>query len=611
MFGSRRRGYSLLVAGLVSFASASGGVADDAIKWFEGWRLKGWVTYPFEKFEAGETPKSRDTPFDGVRLVRGESECMGLVLRGESPLRDVRIEVVQAGTELPLDRGVRVSVWRLGYVHVSEPSGERIKGGMPFLTRRGEIPDILSESKENVMRVNRNLQFFIRIEASRESVAGPRAAEIRLRYRREAWMPADQPTEHRFRFAIAISEVALPAKSPLMNTTYLSPSKFNLSELGPDERASTIRLFASARQTPHPLLPAPKVSIRDGRVDVDSFEWERAVDEVLSVHPDAELFVPAWAAYPDKRLQGLYFVHHRPASLTQKWFGVPICEENGGLSEAFKDVFGQYLAHVQSVIESRGWGNRFHLATVDEPYAVHTSDRAQDTPANNYRLVAELAALYRDKAPSIKPFVTGEPFDEVDGLGRIGHWCVRNLSKATLVRQAIQGTGSVMTVCDNYRSAIDFPAVAPRTLGWLAWSVGAQGWLTFEALSQFEDAYEGSVLTYPMIHGPSVWGMGQFFYPRMGRPGLIASVRWEMMREGAEDYELLWCLAQRAERKADSEAWLTRASNLLGRESSRLAGGVGDPETQSATRVPNPQHQSEVQSVRQQVIEILEEPSSK
>jgi hypothetical protein len=84
-----------------------------------------------------------------------------------------------------------------------------------------------------------------------------------------------------------------------------------------------------------------------------------------------------------------------------------------------------------------------------------------------------------------------------------------------------------------------------------------------------------------------------------------------MMREGAEDYELLWCLAQRAERKADSEAWLTRASNLLGRESSRLAGGVGDPETQSATRVPNPQHQSEVQAVRQQVIEILEEPSTK
>lgn len=611
MFGSRRRGYRFLFAALVIFASGSCGIADDAFKWFESWRLKGWVTYPFEKFEAGETPKACEAAFDGMRLARGESECMGLVLRGESPLRDVRIEVVQAGTELPLDHGVHVSVWRLGYVYVSEPSGERIKGGMPFPTRRGEIPDILSESKDNVMRVNRNLQFLVRIEASREAVAGPRAAEIRLRYRREAWMPPEHPTEHRLRFPIAISEVALPAKSPLMNTTYLSPAKFNLSELPPDERASAIRLFANARQTPHPLLPAPKVTIRDGRVGVDSSEWERAVDEVLAVHPAAEMFVPAWASYPDQRLQGLYFVHHRPAALTQKWFGVPICEENGGLSEAFKDVFGQYLAHVQSVIKSRGWGNRFHLATVDEPYAVHTSDRTQDTPANNYRLVAELAALYRDKAPSITPFVTGEPFDEVDGLDRIGHWCVRNLSKATLVRQAIHGTGAVMTVCDNYRSAIDFPAVAPRTLGWLAWSVGARGWLTFEALSQFEDAYEGSVLTYPMIHGPSVWGMGQLFYPRMGRPGLIASVRWEMMREGAEDYELLWFLAQRVARKKDSEAWLMRASNLLGRQASRLAGGVGDPETQSATRVPNPQHHSEVHSVRLLALDLLEEPSAK
>ncbi len=114
MFGSRRRGYRFLVAALVIFASGSCGIADEAFKWFESWRLKGWVTYPFEKFEAGETPKACEAAFDGMRLARGESECMGLVLRGESPLRDVRIEVVQAGTELPLDHGGSVSVRRLG-----------------------------------------------------------------------------------------------------------------------------------------------------------------------------------------------------------------------------------------------------------------------------------------------------------------------------------------------------------------------------------------------------------------------------------------------------------------------------------------------------------------
>ena len=606
MSGSRRWVLSLIGFASVFVLGASESFAAEAVEWFSGWRLKGWITYPFEKFEASEIPQTQGAGFDVVRIVRGESECVGVVLRGESPLRDVRIDVVRAGTDLPLDGGLRVSVWRLGYVYVNEPSGERMKG-MPFQTGRGEIPDILSESRENVMRVNRNLQFLVRIEASREALAGVRSVEIRVRFRREAWMPPDQPAERRLRFGISISGVALPEKSPLINTTYLSPGKFNLSELARDERDSVFRLFLDARQVPHPLLPAPKITIRGNRVEVDSTEWERAVDEILSINSAAEVFVPAWASYPDKRLQGLYFVHHRPAALTQKWFGIPICNEVGALSEAFKDAFGQYLAHIQSVIETRGWGKRFHLATVDEPYAVHTGDRAQDKPENNYRLVAELAALYRERAPSVRPFVTGEPLDGVAGLGKIGHWCVRNLSKVEQTREALKDSDSMLTVCDNYRTATDFPAVAPRTLGWLAWSVGARGWLTFEALSQFEDAYEGSVLTYPMIHGPSVWGMGQLFYPKIGRPGLVPTVRWEMMREGAEDYELLWSLAQRVAQGQDSRAWLDRATDVLGRESRRLAGGVGDLETTSDSRAANPQRQAEVQAVRMRVLDLLEE----
>ncbi len=581
--------------------------AEEAFKWFEGWRLKGWVTYPFEKFEASESPRVGEGNFELVRLVRGESECLGLVLRGESPLRDVRVDVVQASSDRPLDRGLGVSVSRMGYVYVSEPSGVRIKGGMPFLTGRGEIPDVLSESPENTMRVNRNLQFMIRIEAMREADAGLRSAEIRLRYRRESWMPPEHPVEHRLRFHVAVSEVVLPSKSPLVNTTYLSPSKFNPAELSDSERASLIRMFADARQTPHPVLPAPRVTIREDRVEIDSTAWERAIDEILGVHPAAEFFVPAWASYPDKRLQGLYFVHHRPAALTQKWFGVSICDGSGRLSDHFKHAFGQYLAHIQSAIEAHGWGERFHLATVDEPYAAHTNDRAQDTPDNNYRLVSELADLYRAHAPSVRPFVTGEPVEGIEGLGKVGHWCVRNISKAKQTREALQHSAALMTICDNYRSAIDFPSVAPRTLGWLAWSVGARGWLTFESLSQFEDAYEGSALTYPMIHGPTVWGMGQLFYPRIGRPGLLASVRWEMMRQGAEDYELLWCLAQRVAIGGDSPQWLARAANLLGPEAHRLSGGVGDPETTSGAKTPNPQRQSEVQEVRLRVLDLLEE----
>ena len=80
-----------------------------------------------------------------------------------------------------------------------------------------------------------------------------------------------------------------------------------------------------------------------------------------------------------------------------------------------------------------------------------------------------------------------------------------------------------------------------------------------------------------------------------------------MMRQGAEDYELLWCLAQRVATGGDSPQWVARASNLLGPEAHRLSGGVGDPETNSGSITPNPQRQSEVQEVRLRVLDLLEE----
>ncbi len=602
----QRSSFFLLLCAILFFGGSRKGYAAGAVQWLEGWRLKSWATYPFERYEAAELPTGPSGRIDEIRVLRGECECFGVVVRGDSPLRDVKVEIVRAGSdEGASDLGV--TVWRMGYVHVDEPSGSRMSGNMPFSTGRGDFPDILLESRSGVLRVGRNLQFLVRLETDRGTKPGRREVELRLRYRREAWMPSDQPTEHRMPLAVNVSPVAVPERSPLLNTTYLSPSKFSLGDLSEPERRKHLRMFARSRQTPHPILPAPRVTVRGDRLEVDSGAWESAVTELLDEVPDAKLFLPAWASYPDPRLQGVYFVHHLPASISQKWFGVAVCGVDGSLGESFKNLFAQYLRHFQKVIERHGWGDRFSLATVDEPYTAHTSDRARDTAESNFRLVSELAALYHEHAPLVRPFVTGEPMDGIAGLERVGHWCVRNLGKVARVQEFARKHGAWVTICDNYRIGTDFPAVAPRTLGWLAWSVGARGWLTFEALSGFEDAYEGSVLTYPMVHGPSVWGMGQLFYPTIGQPGLVPSLRWEMMREGAEDYELLTELAGRLAKGGTSEEWVARATEILGKEAHRLAGGVGDPETMSGMKRENPRFQAEVESVRRRAIELLEE----
>ena len=47
---------------------------------------------------------------------------------------------------------------------------------------------------------------------------------------------------------------------------------------------------------------------------------------------------------------------------------------------------------------------------------------------------------------------------------------------------------------------------------------------------------------YPQFRGGTAWGLGQLFYPEPLGAGLVPSVRWEMLRKGAEDYEYLWLL---------------------------------------------------------------------
>jgi len=148
--------------------------------------------------------------------------------------------------------------------------------------------------------------------------------------------------------------------------------------------------------------------------------------------------------------------------------------------------------------------------------------RAQDIPANNYRVIGNFVRFVRKVAPGLRTFATADPTPDLNGL--IDHWCLRNLDHAAEARERAEKFGEVVTFCDNYRTFIDYPAVSCRSFGWLAWKFGAKGWLTFETLGSFANAWEGPVFVYPQFGGATVWGMGHFFYPATGGQGYVAPI---------------------------------------------------------------------------------------
>lgn len=596
----------------LAFLLATAPAEDAAGVVTEGWRHRVWAVYPPEKYKAQEAlPTSRKLAVIEVDAARGEYEPFVIVLRPEVPMRDVKVEVSDLraadGAVIPASE---VEVRRVAYIHVDEPSGTRMKQAMPFNVDTGDIPDPLPKG-DGAVRPGHNLQFWVTLHVPRATKPGAYSGEVKVIFRKEGWMPADLVAVDKIPLSLRVRTFALPEQTPLLNAAF-----FDVGTLGNrvQDKAwlrGLYRSFAEHKQVAQPTLPSPKITVaKNGDIAVDSTEWEQEAEFCLNELHTSHLFIPVRSiGNKTPMLQGFDFLWHYPAVTKQRWFGPLIAAPDRSLTPEFQKQFGVYLRHMHEVLSRRGWLERAFVTTMDEPYTYHLAgpERSEDTPANNYEVMRNLVKFIRAEAPGLKTYSTADPVPELDGV--IDHWCLRNLNRAPETRDAATKKGQIITVCDNYRTFIDYPCVAPRTLGWLTWKLGARGWLTYETVGFLDTAWEGPVFTYPIFGGATTWGMGQLFYPTPGSPDLIPSIRWEMMREGADDYEYLWLLRQTLESASamarQSEAG-KKAKALLATAALQVVGGSGDPETLSAAAQPNTQSNLAVHRLRFEIAEAIE-----
>ena len=567
----------------------------------EGWHHRVWSVYPVEKVKADEElpllPKAEQVE---LSAARGQHEPFVLLVRPEVPLREVSV----AAEDLKSPGGAvikaaEVTVQRLGSVFVDEPSGSRIKQPMPYPTGTGQYPDPLLSSQGDV-RPKHNLQFLITVHVPRDAPRGSYEGKVRLRFRKESWMPATVAAEDVVSVRLRVRGFALPEPSPLLNTSFANLRELPDSQRTPAAIAAFHHGFTEHHQTPEPLVPSPRLKLeKDGSLVVDCAAWEEAVAALFKAG-GTHVFLPVWGFYPEPaQPQGLYFLYHFPAVTGQRWLGARICEQDKSLTPDFKRLFGAYLKHMHGVLERRGWLDRTFIATMDEPYTYHTGDRVNDVPANNYEVIRNFVSLVREVAPGLRTFCTADP---VEGLtGSIDHWCLRNLDHAAAAKERAEKHGEIVTFCDNYRTFIDYPAVSARSLGWLAWKIGARGWLTYETLGSYRTAWEAPTLVYAQFNGATVWGMGQMFYPEPLSGAPLPSLRWELMRTGCEDYEHLWLLNEALKRHPNSEA-----QHLLDTAAVVIVGGSGDAEVMTTTSTANATSNLVAHKLREQIADWIE-----
>lgn len=243
-----------------------------------------------------------------------------------------------------------------------------------------------------------------------------------------------------------------------------------------------------------------------------------------------------------------------------------------------------YLAGINEHLREKGWLGMSYVYWFDEP-----SPKDYDFVMNGF-------AKIRKSAPGIRRMLTEQVEPEL--LGGPNLWCpvTPNLPKEDVPPRKKEGEQFWWYVCTGPKAPyatlfIDHPGVELRTWLWQTWDYGVQGILVWQTNYWTSGtAYPNSkqdpyVDTMSWVSGYSTpigtkspWGNGdgRFIYPPLAAAqsgyqktvldGPVDSIRWEMLRDGIEDYEYFAILKRRLTekgtrltpaRRAEYEALLT------------------------------------------------------
>jgi len=231
-------------------------------------------------------------------------------------------------------------------------------------------------------------------------------------------------------------------------------------------------------------------------------------------------------------------------------------------------LLGQYLRLVEKHLEEKGWLGKEYIYWFEEP----------DT--ENYPFVREGMMAIRRAAPRLTRFITEHrPGPDIMDVSEISCTIFHRVDPSVVAELSLKGREFWSYLCTEPKTPwvtlfIDHPAVNLRLWPWISYQYGLKGILVWRA------NYWSSPTVFPADHVQNPWkdpmsytvgygtpygqvnywgnGDGRFLYPpnrdpNRDRPkylcGPINSVRWEILREGVEDYEY-FRLLERAVRQA-------------------------------------------------------------
>ncbi len=507
-----------------------------------------WWCTATEKIGLKRPPSGRAKPVT-LEAAGNEEEALQLVLHPEADLSDVSVTFTG-----PADLPVQTLVRRVGYVDITVPTD--------YSGCTGMWPDPLPPHTEPVAApAGQNTPFWLSIRVKKGCPRGTYPFTVSIACTDAGGTKKTLTIPVRVRiFGFSLPD-AHSIKTAFGFSAGLACAYHGISK---NEKRRELfdcymQSFREHRISPYSFAPYDPIRI--------SFP-KTVAKGTKTLGPDqVKVDFSAWTKQARKYLDQYHFDSFRlrlrglgGGTFHSRSYG-SIGQYKQGSAE-YRMLLKAYASQIENHLRKNGWLDEAFVYWFDEPQE------------KDYEFVQEGMKEIHLAAPGLQRMLTEEPIDELKPYVDI--WCpvLHNGEKEAIAERLKAGDTVWWYVCCGPKAPylglfIDHPATDLRTWVWLSWKYGVTGLLVWQSNywtsscaypDKRQDPWKDP-MSYQSGYGRPAgyigyWGNGdgRFLYPPQNcTPGTIAppvdSIRWEMLREGIEDYEYLTLLRKLIERK--------------------------------------------------------------
>jgi len=248
----------------------------------------------------------------------------------------------------------------------------------------------------------------------------------------------------------------------------------------------------------------------------------------------------------------------------------------------YQILLKSYLSQVERHLEENGWLGKEYVYWFDEPHTEH------------YPFVRKGMKDIREAAPRLTRFITEHrPGPDIMDVSEISCTIFHRIEPKIVADLKKQGREFWSYLCTGPKAPwvtlfIDHPAINLRMWLWMSFQYQLEGILVWSSNYWTSDTTfpEDSLqnpwedpMAYRSGYGTpfgqvNYWGNGdgRFLYPpnrdvnndnTKYLSGPVNSIRWEILREGIEDFEYLWLLRDTLEKANPAQAELVQSARKL------------------------------------------------